>query len=65
MQNMLNVQNLNRQLAQRRLVRKTKDALGIVAGMALIAIAWIAFCLIIGIGIGLVLVGCRTTIHVL
>jgi len=65
MQNMINVQNLNRQLAQRRLVRKTKDALGIVAGMALIAIAWIAFCLIIGIGIGLVLVGCRTTIHVL
>jgi len=62
---MINVQNLNRQLAQRRLVRKTKDALGIVAGMALIAIAWIAFCLIIGIGIGLVLVGCRTTIHVL
>jgi len=65
MQNMLNVQHLNRQLAKRRLVRTTKDALGVVAGMALVATAWILLCLIIGIGCGLVLVGCRTTIQVL
>ncbi len=65
MQNMLNVQHLNRQLARRRLLRGARAALGVVAGMALVAIAWILLCLILGIGLGILLVGCRTTIQVL
>jgi len=65
MQNMLNVQHLNRQLSQRRMIRSARDLLGVIAGTALVALAWALACLILGIGFGLILLGCRTTLQLL
>jgi len=65
MQNMLNVQHLNRDLARRRLLQSAAELLATVSRLALLALAWILSCLILGIGCGLILTGCRVTLSTL
>jgi len=65
MQNMLNIQNLNRDLARRRLLQSAAELLATVSRLALLALAWILSCLILGIGCGLILTGCRVTLSTL
>jgi len=65
MQNMLNVQHLNRDLARRRLAHSAAELLATGCRLALLALAWILSCLILGIGCGLILTGCRVTLSTL
>jgi len=62
---MLNVQHLNRDLARRRLLQSAAELLATVSRLALLALAWILSCLILGIGCGLILTGCRVTLSTL